>query len=79
VISFSIVGNDFALMFDTGLGIGNMRNVVDQLTDLDIVVLNSHTHYDHIGTSQSDESESGCDNGIASVGENAADAQVVDV
>ncbi len=49
VISFLIVGSDFALMFDTGLGIGNIRNVVDQLTDLDIVVLNSHTHYDHIG------------------------------
>ena len=52
VISFLIVGNDFALMFDTGLGIGNIRNVVDQLTDLDIVVLNSHTHYDHIGGNQ---------------------------
>lgn len=49
VISFLIVGNDFALMFDTGLGIGNIRSVVDQLTDKDIVVLNSHTHYDHIG------------------------------
>lgn len=49
VISFLIVGNDFALMFDTGLGIGNIRNVVDQLTDKNIVVLNSHTHYDHIG------------------------------
>jgi len=49
VISFLIVGSDFALMFDTGLGIGNIRNLVDQLTDLDIVVLNSHTHYDHIG------------------------------
>jgi glyoxylase-like metal-dependent hydrolase (beta-lactamase superfamily II) len=49
VISFLIIGNDFALMFDTGLGIGNIRNVVDQLTDLDVVVLNSHTHYDHIG------------------------------
>lgn len=49
VISFLITGSDFALMFDTGLGIGNIRNVVDQLTDLDIVVLNSHTHYDHIG------------------------------
>lgn len=49
VISFLIIGGDFALMFDTGLGIGNIRRVVDQLTDLDVVVLNSHTHYDHIG------------------------------
>ena len=49
VISFLIEGNDFALMFDTGLGIGNIRRVVDQLTDKNVVVLNSHTHYDHIG------------------------------
>ena len=49
VISFLIIGEDFALMFDTGLGIGNIRRVVDQLTDLNVVVLNSHTHYDHIG------------------------------
>ena len=49
VISFLITGQSFALMFDTGLGIGNIRRVVDQLTDLDVVVLNSHTHYDHIG------------------------------
>ena len=49
VISFLIIGENFALMFDTGLGIGNIRTVVDQLTDLDVVVLNSHTHYDHIG------------------------------
>lgn len=49
VISFLIVGDDFALMFDTGLGIGDIRNVVDQLTDMDVVVLNSHTHYDHTG------------------------------
>ncbi len=49
VISFLIVGDEFALMFDTGLGIGNIRRVVDQLTDMNVVVLNSHTHYDHIG------------------------------
>jgi len=49
VMSFLIIGDDFALMFDTGLGIGNIRRVVDQLTELDVVVLNSHTHYDHIG------------------------------
>lgn len=49
VISFLITGEDHALLFDTGLGIGDMRGVVDQLTDLEVVVLNSHTHYDHIG------------------------------
>jgi len=50
VISFLITGDDKALLFDTGLGIGNMRRVVEQLTDLDVIVLNSHTHYDHIGS-----------------------------
>jgi len=50
VMSFLIIGTERALLFDTGLGIGDMRAVVTQLTDLDIVVLNSHTHYDHIGS-----------------------------
>ena len=49
VISFLITGQDRALLFDTGLGIGDMRSVVDELTDLEVIVLNSHTHYDHIG------------------------------
>ena len=49
VISFLVSGEDRALLFDTGLGIGDMKRVVEQLTDLDVVVLNSHTHYDHIG------------------------------
>lgn len=49
VISFLITGEQRALLFDTGLGIGDMRRLVEQLTDLEIVVLNSHTHYDHIG------------------------------
>ena len=49
VISYLIVGSERALLFDTGLGIGDMRRVASELTSLETIVLNSHTHYDHVG------------------------------
>lgn len=49
VISFLIVGSQRALLFDTGLGIAAMQPVIAQLTDHEVLVLNSHSHYDHIG------------------------------
>jgi glyoxylase-like metal-dependent hydrolase (beta-lactamase superfamily II) len=49
VISYLVVGTERALLFDTGLGIGDMHRLVDELTDREVVVLNSHTHYDHVG------------------------------
>ena len=49
VISYLFVGAEKALLFDTGLGIGNMRQVVAELTELEPIVVNSHTHYDHVG------------------------------
>ncbi len=48
-ISYLIVGTKRALMFDTGIGLIPIRPVVEQLTKLPIEVLNSHTHYDHVG------------------------------
>ena len=49
VISYLITGREKALLADTGLGVGNIRQVVEQLTSLPVVVMNTHTHFDHIG------------------------------
>jgi glyoxylase-like metal-dependent hydrolase (beta-lactamase superfamily II) len=49
VISYLIVGTKSALLFDTGNGLGDIRAIVDQLTSKPIMVLNSHSHFDHIG------------------------------
>jgi hypothetical protein len=49
VISYLITGADRALLFDTGNGMGDIKAIVEQLTDKPITVLNSHTHFDHIG------------------------------
>jgi glyoxylase-like metal-dependent hydrolase (beta-lactamase superfamily II) len=49
VTSFLVVGTERALIFDTGLGIARIGEVVRRLTDRPVTVLNSHTHFDHVG------------------------------
>jgi glyoxylase-like metal-dependent hydrolase (beta-lactamase superfamily II) len=48
-IGYLILGETRALLFDTGMGISDIKKVTAELTKLPIVVLNSHTHDDHVG------------------------------
>jgi len=49
VISYLIVGERRALLFDTGMGISDIKKITSELTGLPIFVVNSHTHNDHVG------------------------------
>ncbi|MBQ3384460.1 MAG: MBL fold metallo-hydrolase [Erysipelotrichaceae bacterium] len=49
VISYLITGKKKALLIDTGLGIGDIRAVVKELYEGEVIVTHTHTHFDHIG------------------------------
>lgn len=49
VHSYLLFGTKFALLIDTGLGIGNIKAEVDKLTSLPVKVITTHAHWDHIG------------------------------
>src|SRR5579885_2442850 len=48
-IAYLITGDHTAILFDTGMGISDIKKVTAELTKLPIIVLNSHTHDDHVG------------------------------
>jgi len=48
-ISYLAIGKRRAAVIDTGTGIGDLRQVVNELTGLPVSVVNTHTHWDHIG------------------------------
>ncbi len=43
-----ICGRDRALLIDTGFGIGDLKAMVERVTDLPITVVNTHFHGDHV-------------------------------
>ncbi len=49
VISYLVIGEDTAALIDTGNGIGDIKSLVEELTDLPIIVVNTHAHLDHTG------------------------------
>ncbi|CAM3067663.1 MBL fold metallo-hydrolase [Filibacter tadaridae] len=50
VHSFLLIGEERAVLIDTGLGIDNIKRITDHLTDLPITVITTHVHADHIGS-----------------------------
>ena len=46
---YLLLGTECAVLIDTGLGVQNIKNVVDSLTSLPILVITTHIHWDHIG------------------------------
>lgn len=49
VNAYLIIGQDRSLLLDTGMGICDIKAVVKELYQGEIIVVNSHFHFDHIG------------------------------
>lgn len=49
VNAYLIIGSKKALLLDTGMGICNIKLLVEELYQGELIVVNSHFHFDHIG------------------------------
>lgn len=54
-LMYLLIGRDRAALIDTGCGIGDLHKVVKTVTDKPVVVINTHTHTDHIGSNNTFE------------------------
>ena len=46
---YLLCGRERAVLIDTGLGVSNIKRIVDGLTELPVTVITTHAHWDHIG------------------------------
>jgi glyoxylase-like metal-dependent hydrolase (beta-lactamase superfamily II) len=50
VKSYLVAGDERAVAIDTGMGVGDFGAIVRDLTSLPVSVINSHAHWDHVGS-----------------------------
>ena len=50
VISFLMIGAKQAILLDSGMGLFSMKEAVQRVTSLPCCVLNTHSHFDHVGS-----------------------------
>ncbi len=60
-ISYLLIGTEKAMLVDTLQGIGDIKSVVDQLTKLPVIVVNTHSHFDHVSGNYQFETVYGLD------------------
>lgn len=46
---FLVLGNEKAILIDTGMGIGDIRSAIKRVTPLPVCAVNTHGHIDHCG------------------------------
>ncbi len=46
---FLVEGSDRSALIDAGIGVGDLRGLVEELVDTPITLVLTHTHWDHIG------------------------------
>lgn len=61
-ISYLLIGTEKAMLVDTLQGIGDLKSVVDQLTNLPVIVINTHSHFDHVSGNYQFDTIYGVDN-----------------
>lgn len=48
-LMYLVIGKTKALLVDTGMGIGNLKEYIEEITTLPIEIINTHGHPDHGG------------------------------
>lgn len=48
--SYLLIGANYALLIDAGMGISNIKDIVESITNKPIMLIITHAHWDHIGS-----------------------------